>query len=368
MGLSGKGKLWLGVSLASFMTVILSTFTSSFVYATGQLTQRSLTLGTSQETTSTTHQFTFTTATTNNVGSIEFLYCTTSDGSCTTPTGLITTSATLTAQSGTGGTGFTITAATNGDPYISRAPVSISTSVQLSYTLSGVTNPSTLGSFYVRITTYAAASLGGGTVDAGVVSASTANQIVLSGVMPESLIFCTGGTIGTTGGIPDCTLATSGTISFNQEFSPTSASTSSSQMAASTNGLFGYNITVSGPTLTSGSNTIPAMAASTTSQWGVSEFGLNLVANTTASSTPAVGTNVTPAANGTTFKGQALTGYSTPDNWKFSSGDSIANSADGGAGPTNIQIYTVSYIANVGGSQVAGTYTTTLTYICTSTF
>jgi hypothetical protein len=101
---------------------------------------------------------------------------------------------------------------------------------------------------------------------------------------------------------------------------------------------------------------------------GISQFGMNLKANTTTTSNPAVGTEVAPAANGTNFKGQAVTGYNTVDTFKFTSGDTIANSADGGAGPTDPQIFTVSYIVNVSGSQTAGTYTTTLTYICTPTF
>lgn len=37
-------------------------------------------------------------------------------------------------------------------------------------------------------------------------------------------------------------------------------------------------------------------------------------------------------------------------------------------GPTDTQRYTTTYIANVSGNQPAGTYTTTLTYICTPTF
>jgi hypothetical protein len=139
-------------------------------------------------------------------------------------------------------------------------------------------------------------------------------------------------------------------------------------MAASTNATSGYAITVNGPTLTSGANTIPAMGSATTGAHGVGQFGMNLKLNTTATSTIAVGAEVAPIANGTDLKGQALTGYNTVDTFKFASGDSIANSADGGAGPTNAQIYTASYIVNVTGSQTAGTYTTTLTYICTPTF
>jgi hypothetical protein len=139
-------------------------------------------------------------------------------------------------------------------------------------------------------------------------------------------------------------------------------------LAASTNAGSGYAITVNGATLTSGANTIPALTSAAAAAVGNGQFGINLMANTTASSTPAVGTAVTPAANGTTFKGQPLAGYNTADTFKFNDGDSIANSADGGAGPTNAQIFTVSYIVNVTGSQTAGTYTTTLTYICTATY
>jgi len=56
------------------------------------------------------------------------------------------------------------------------------------------------------------------------------------------------------------------------------------------------------------------------------------------------------------------------DNFKFASGDPVADSANGGLGPTDAQIFTVTYIVNVTGSQPAGTYTATFTYICTPTF
>ena len=110
------------------------------------------------------------------------------------------------------------------------------------------------------------------------------------------------------------------------------------------------------------------MAASVAGVRGISQFGLNLKANTTTTSTPAIGTEVAPAANGTNYRGQAITGYSAVDTFKFVTADSVANSANGGAGGTDAQIFTVSYIVNVPGSQPAGTYTTTLTYICTPTF
>jgi hypothetical protein len=257
---------------------------------------------------------------------------------------------------------------TNGAPYLTRTPASVNAQAA-TYRLDTITNPTTTNqTFYVRITTYISTDATTGATDTGTVAASTATQIVLTGTMPESLIFCAGGTIGTTSTVPDCSTATAGTVSFNQLFSPADTATSTSQLAASTNAGAGYVITVNGPTLTSGSNTIVAMNSATTGVRGISQFGMNLKLNTTATSDPAVGAEIAPTSNGTNFRGQALTGYNTADTFKFTTGDSIADSASGGAGGTDAQIYTISYIVNVSGGQAAGTYTTTLTYICTPTF
>jgi hypothetical protein len=56
------------------------------------------------------------------------------------------------------------------------------------------------------------------------------------------------------------------------------------------------------------------------------------------------------------------------DKFRFVSGESIADSGNAVLGASDSQIYTNSYMVNVPGSQAAGTYTTTLTYICTPTF
>jgi hypothetical protein len=313
------------------------------------------------------HLFGLTTATTGNVGSIEFLYCTLAAGTCTTPTGLDTTAATMGTQ--TGATGFTLVNTTNGAPYITRTAASITSATALTYQLLGITNPTTTNqTFFVRISTFASTNATGGATDTGSVAASTATQIILTGTMPESLVFCTGATVSTTLGVPDCSTATSGAISFNQLFSPTDTATATSQMAASTNAGSGFNITINGPTLTSGSNTVTAMSSATTGVRGTSQFGLNLKDNTTSTSTPDVGIEVAPASNGTNYRGQAIAGYNTVDTFKYGNADSVANSANGGAGGTDAQIFTASYIVNVPGSQPAGTYTTTLTYICTPTF
>jgi hypothetical protein len=333
------------------------------------------------------HQFTFTIPSSSNLGSIQFLYCTDPNpaNACTTPTGLVTTAATLSSQSGAN-TGFSLNNTTNGSPYLTRVAAPGVTASSSTYELSDIQNPdnticfggttpqSNNCTFYVRISTFATTDTTGGSTDTGTVAASTSTQIDLSGYMPESLVFCTGGTIGVNGGgAPDCATATSGTIAF-PDFDPQATSYTTSQMAASTNAGGGYIITVNGATLTSGSNTISAMGTAGLSLLGTGQFGMNLVFNDEFCGTACdLGADVSPVANGTNYRGQAVAGYNTGGddsvaNFKFTSGDTVADSANGGAGGTDGQIFTVSYIVNVPGSQPAGTYTTTLTYICTPTF
>jgi hypothetical protein len=233
--------------------------------------------------------------------------------------------------------------------------------------LLGVVNPSTANqTFFVRIASYASTDTTGSPVDTGTVAAAIVNPIQLTGTMPESLVFCTGATISLTGGVPDCTTATSGAINFNELFTPTDTAWATSQMAASTNAGSGYAVTINGTTLTSGSNTITAMGTTNTSIHGVSQFGVNLRANTTPSITTSA--DVAPIVNGTNYNGTPTTtagaSYGTANSYTYNSGDSVATSPGG----TDAQIFTASYIVDVPGSQPAGTYTTTLTYICTPTF
>ena len=332
------------------------------------------------------HLFTFTLASSTNLGAIQFLYCTTPNpaNACTTPAGLDTTAATLSNQTGAN-TGFTLNNTTNGAPYLTRSAAAGSTASSSSYELSGVQNPnnticfggtapqSNNCTFYVRISTYAATTPTGGTTDTGTVAASTATPIVLSGYMPESLVFCTGGTVSTTSSVPDCSTATSGNITFNQDFSPTDTAWTISQMAASTNAGTGYAITVNGTTLSSGSNQITAIGATAaTSVHGIGQFGMNLTLNdgTAYAGAPNVtgSADVAPASNGTNLRGEPFGQYATAGSFAFNSGNTVADSGNASLGGTDAQIYTISYIVNVPGSQPAGTYTTTLTYICTPTF
>lgn len=292
-----KRLVYLAVAVLTLGVIGSAVFPSNTVKA-AQITARSLTLET--DSTATTpvggstpggtvdHLFNFTVPSSSAIQSIQFQYCTSLTASdvcsASVPSGLTTTAATLGTVSA-GLTGFTLNNTTNGTPYLTSATAyTPAANTALSVQLIGIVNPTaTNTTFYVTISTWVEATPGTTMVDEGNVAASTANPVVLSGVMPESLVFCTGGTVGETSGVPDCTTASSGNISFQNIFSPNYTAVATSQMAASTNAQTGYQITVLGPTMTSGGNKITAIGATAAAPVkGQDQFGLNLVANTTA--------------------------------------------------------------------------------------
>jgi hypothetical protein len=388
---------------AVFVIALAVTLQTLFIpsVSAAQITNRKLTLmagdsapfdGGSKPGGTVRHFFEFTIPTTGTaIGSIRFQYCTTAAdvgaATCQAPTAMSTAGVSLGSETGSGATGFTASSPSANVALLTKATAATPSNGDLKFQLDDILNPSSEGTFFVRIATYNSIDGTGSPIDSGTVAASTAEQIIVEGIMPESLVFCTGKTVSKTAGVPDCSTAGTGEIEFNQLFSPTDTAATTSQMAASTNAGFGYAITVNGPTLTSGSNTIGGITTPNASVKGVAQFGLNLRANTSAAAAgfdpgAPVGIAVTSAdidltSNGTSLKGQATADYNTPDTFKFVSGNTIANSAEDDntanttgsvLGPTDAQIYTVSYIANVPGSQPAGTYTSTLTYICTPTF
>lgn len=408
MSVSGKRVFLLAISLFLIAALISYTFPPHIAAAAPiQLTSRSLTLidgatdGGSKPSGVVNHKFSFTIPqNSGTIKSIVFKYCTsagtTADidqgGACTTPAGLKTDSTNPTILGTQTGFSFdSLNNTTNGAPYVTSAAGLDTSLAATSETieLNSVTNPAGTEcsgtfvncTFYVAILAYDGTAGTGTLLASGTVAASVNQQIKLTGTMPESLIFCTGGTIPSTNSIPDCTQATSGDVSFNQLFSPTSTAYATSQMAASTNANSGYVITVNGATLTNGSYTIAKMGTTDYSKQGTPQFGMNVVKNTGFCGVGCdVGADVTQTG-GTLYNGEAHAGYNTGGancasagcaQFTFNSGDSVADSLLGNGTPatgaSDAQTFTASYVVNVSGSQAAGTYTTTLTYICTATY
>jgi len=315
-----------------------------------QLTARKVTLGTSAISTSNTHTFNYTVATTANIGSVKFEYCNAASGACVTPTGLTTTSATMGAQSGSGCVGFTMVNTTNGAPYITRTAASCTATTAVSYALGAITNPSTTNTtFYVRITSYTSTTATTGATDTGTVATSTANQITVTADVDETLTFCV---------YTGANCAASGSSVTLGSLNSSALTGGISKMDAGTNATSGYAIQYTGPTLTSGANTIPAQGASAGgSTPGTSQFGINA----TGANTGVAGSAAPSGGSGT-----AATNYNVVNQYAFVA--STLTTIASHTGPTNSTTFTVSYIANIGTAQAAGAYTSTITYICTATF
>lgn len=196
-----------------------------------------------------------------------------------------------------------------------------------------ITNSATTGNHTIAI----AGAFG----DSGniMVNLLTDDQVAVSSTVAETLTFALGATSVALG-----TLSNSAVVS------------SSHTVTLATNAVSGLVLTVSGSTLTSGSNTINAMATAAASAVNTEQFGINAKLNTTP--------NVGAECSGTSPIAAAATGYSTVNNFKFVTADTVISSSAG----INSTSCTISYIASITAATEAGSYTTTLTYNATANF
>jgi len=325
-----------GFSATALILVYFPGFASA-----AQITARKVTIGSSVASASTTYSFTFTVPSATAIQSVDFAACTTASGTCTTPSGFSSSFSTLTAQPTNLGaaSGWTVSAATAGSLRLSNGSNVTAPSSSQTVGFSSVTNPSATNStYFFRITTYSGSNWSTGPIDTGNVAASTAGQITVTASVDETLTMT----------LASATVAL-GTLSTSATGSGTST------VILSTNAATGYSLTYTGTTLTSGSNTITALSSQGASAVNNKQFGLNAVSN----SAPSVGSNVSGSGSGA-----AATGYSTTNQFKFLTGDTIASASL----PTNTNTFTISYIANIDGSTAAGSYQTVLTYVATANF
>ena len=307
----------------------------------GPITAKSVVIGSSIASASTTYDFTFTVPSATVLQSVEFEACTTASGACSAPAGFDASSAVLDSQPTNLGdaTGWATTESTAGALRLNKTGNSAAPTGSQSVVFNTVTNPSaTNATFYLRITTYTGDDYATGAVDAGNVATSTAGLVTVDALVDESLTFTLGDQNVDLGTLTNATTG-SGT----------------STMVASTNAQGGYTIDVNGTTLTSGSDTITALAAQTASTQDTEQFGINLKANTT----PSVGSEVSGSGSGA-----ASASYGTADQFRFASGETVASTGS----PTNSNTFTVSYIANIAGVTEPGAYQALLNYVMTANF
>lgn len=328
--------------------VLIGAFSRAFA---AQLTGRSLQLSTATASATADYDFSFNLISNSSLGSISFQFCSNDaivTDSCTAPAGFSDSAATLSSQSGQ--TGFSINPSSTVNHLIISRTAAPATPGQVNYVFSNITNPSSTGAYFVRITTYSSTDGSGSYIDYGGIAFAISSSVNISATVPPYLIFCTGLSIPNY----NCSGATGDFINFGN-LSPSTTATGSSQMLAATNAASGYDITVYGTTLESGNQVINNLATPDVSRPGTSQFGMNLRANVS----PAGGLD--PSGPG---GGSPSTNYNRPNFFSYNSGDVVASSPQ----PDPDRLYTASYMVNVSSTQAPGVYVTTLTYICVATF
>ena len=339
----------IAVILASLLVVGVGPLL--FHSSAAQLPNRSITLSEPVVSVTTTYRFKFDILTPGALGSIRFQFCDNSPlepDPCNPPSGMNVSSTGLVNESGE--TGFSVSGLSDANNIIlTRAPAA-SSAGRVSYTISGITNPDTVGTYFARFETFATTDATGPNTDFGGIAFVMNTNVNINSTVPPYLLFCSGITISAY----DCSTASGNYIDLGT-LSSGSTKSAQTRFLVATNAALGYNVTINGTTMTSGTDTIPAIVTQDVSRPGTSQFGINLVNN----SSPNVGIN--PSGPGS---GSVNNNYNDTDRFRFVNGDQIARatSAD------EYKLYTVSYVVNVSNIQAPGTYVSTLTYICTATF
>jgi hypothetical protein len=232
---------------------------------------------------------------------------------------------------------LTLTTPTDG---VGTAAVAANDKVIITYDSTNSLNPSSAASYTISITS---------NTDTGSITVPiiTNSQVAVSATIAEQLSFNLSSSSIGFGTLSPSSTQYANAAGTGSTTEPSFAHT----ITASTNGSSGYVITLSGPTLTSGANTIApipgAVAASLTP--GVAQFGIR----TTASG--GIGTINAP------FNGAA-------GNYGFGTSPLSSQTFAIATGPTPTTTYDVNYASNISISTPAGSYATTLTYVATANF
>jgi hypothetical protein len=327
------------------------TFLSLPIARAANLTNSSITLGSSLASEVTSHNFRFTTTTSGSVGSDVFEYCYNLPfygSSCSAPAGLNVSAASISTQSGM--TGFSVSGVTTSNRLVLTRAASLATNGVVVLNFNNITNQSAVSqSVFVRISVHSSTDGTGAPLDNAAVVYSTVPGVGVGGYVPPYLTFCVGVTVAT-----DCSSATGALLNLG-ELSTKTAKFATSQFAVATNDPTGYLLYVSGGTMTAGNEIIPGLSSGGTSQVGTSQFGINLRSN----SNPVVGSEVSGVGTGV-----PVTGYGTSNNYKYNNGDLIARSPL----PTEFNRFTVSYLVNISEDQRPGIYASSFTYIALASF
>lgn len=289
---------------------------------------------------------------------------------CTAPIGLD-----LSAATATGGNTAGWTIATTASQVKVSDVTGIAGGSTVTLELSGITNPSTVGTFYARIYTYSDNTFGtytdpqnvGNRVDYGGIALSINEQVKVTAFVQEEITFCVSGSpMGV-----NCAGQTSSSLTIGHGAPPvvdgSQVDSTSGYMQTSTNAQTGAAIRMKsnntcGGLSSDGGATCPIPPsgnAATGFNPGTADFGMNVA--------PGVGGlgTVTPTAPYNQSAGSKYAMVMTPGTGVTSTyGSQIANSGTGCSNVNNV----LTFAAAASNITAADTYHDSLTLIATGTF
>ncbi len=377
-----------------------------------QLTSRSVTISTSTTTATTaTYTYGFTTPATGNIGALKFEACTTPLNTCTAPTGAVMNAgAAEVSRSGwTSANAFTRTTVTTGTCTVGNNVLCL-TRTAASETAGArtigwgtQTNPTVVGSYYIRITTFSDNAYATA-VDTGTVAYAIVNQLTVSARIQEILQFCVGTTTinDATGNVGnDCSTITgtsvnigvidSTTISTSPvAVSPNDGNNVNGIAMVRTNATNGTVVTyfaeldtssgklkVTGATCSGSSttdqcfndNATQATFTAGTEAFGMTVAGVNCFAASAYSCVYASGTNnlkqvanYTGGANSTTY------GVTAGFAWQNTGATTTIASTSGSTKVIDDEALMLRFAATAQATTPTGSYAVTSTYVATPTY
>ena len=295
--------------------------------------------------------------------------------------------------------GFSLSSATTSGGFTKDAGASTATrlvtagtvaaATPITFTISGVHNPTAVDTFYARILTIDADNIGdytstvpGTYIDEGGVALSTTETIGVSAAVLESMTFCVSGEAveileeGCTGTLTTPTLKLGKTTGNVIALSSDEVSTGSVYTQLSTNALGGAIVSIKsnadcgglkrvGATVCDIAPALPAEAAFTDLTLGVAKFGVKLAAATDAGA----------SANGT-LQPASTSSYDTTNykmNWVTGNLTGVSSTygdplLDTNNAPVNNKVMNLTFGAGVANNTPAGLYSADLSLVATGKF
>lgn len=321
--------------------------------ASTRFEQRSLYMNSTEPGVTTSYTVSLNYMTLEPVGSLDMLFCESPIpyDPCVVPENLDVSKAVLSDQAGE--MGFTISQKTKNHIVLSRTSTMIAESgSKSSYKFDNIVNPTNESkAFAIRLKSHSSTDASGAQIDFGSVRGQVGSGIVLQTQVPPMLIFCAAEKVE-----ENCTSTNGNYFTDMGTLSDDSTLTAQSQMAVGTNASGGFVIMTMGNPLTAGNEVIDGVATPTESTVGENQFGINLVQNTSV--------NVGGDPEGIWANAVPTSDYSTPNKFKYVSGDVVAYSPN----VSLMKRFTVSYVVNASPQLRAGVYTTTINYVASGRF